>query len=163
MNKLKKLQYIHYSTHAHSLGSFNIFNRGEDNPADASPPSPLVRLSSWASQYTIPPEVYSFVYCDEKGRLQMDPEAVATLQLVKEPIGVVCVCGRARQGKSYILNQLLGRSSGFQVASTYRPCTKGLWLWNTPLVMEYMYNFFKSNGHCFGNHYQVFFLIRHSY
>lgn len=63
----------------------------------------------------------------------MDPEAVAILQLVKEPIGVVSVCGRARQGKSYILNQLLGRSSGFQVASTHRPCTKGLWLWSTPL------------------------------
>jgi hypothetical protein len=63
----------------------------------------------------------------------MDPEAVATLQLVKEPIGVVSVCGRARQGKSYILNQLLGRSSGFQVASTHRPCTKGLWLWSSPI------------------------------
>ncbi|XXG73265.1 hypothetical protein AAC387_Pa07g2214 [Persea americana] len=33
------------------------------------------------------------------------PEAVATLQLVKGPIGVFFVCGRARQGKSYILNQ----------------------------------------------------------
>ncbi|WOK97262.1 guanylate-binding protein 2-like [Canna indica] len=73
------------------------------------------------------------VYCDDKGVFRMDPEAVATLQLVKGPIGVVAVCGRARQGKSYILNQLLGRSSGFQVASTQRPCTKGLWMWSAPL------------------------------
>ena len=29
--------------------------------------------------------------------------------------------------------QLLGRSSGFQVASTHRPCTKGLWMWSAPL------------------------------
>ena len=36
----------------------------------------------------------------------MDPEAVAVLQLVKEPVGVVSVCGRARQGKSFILNQV---------------------------------------------------------
>jgi len=36
----------------------------------------------------------------------MDPEAVATLQLVKEPVGVVSVCGRARQGKSFVLNQV---------------------------------------------------------
>ncbi|XP_044461707.1 guanylate-binding protein 3-like isoform X2 [Mangifera indica] len=28
---------------------------------------------------------------------------------------------------------LLGRGSGFQVASTHRPCTKGLWLWSAPL------------------------------
>lgn len=63
----------------------------------------------------------------------MDPAAVAALQLVKGPIGVVSVCGRARQGKSFILNQLLGKSSGFQVASTHRPCTKGLWLWSAPI------------------------------
>ncbi|XP_058107098.1 uncharacterized protein LOC131250797 isoform X3 [Magnolia sinica] len=73
------------------------------------------------------------VYCDDKGKFRMDPEAVAALQLVKGPIGVVSVCGRARQGKSFILNQLLGRSSGFQVASTHRPCTKGLWMWSAPL------------------------------
>ncbi|KAF8035978.1 hypothetical protein BT93_C1869 [Corymbia citriodora subsp. variegata] len=29
--------------------------------------------------------------------------------------------------------KLLGKSSGFQVASTHRPCTKGLWLWSAPL------------------------------
>uniref|UniRef100_A0A0D3F439 GB1/RHD3-type G domain-containing protein n=1 Tax=Oryza barthii TaxID=65489 RepID=A0A0D3F439_9ORYZ len=68
-----------------------------------------------------------------RGRFRMDPEAVAALQLVKGPVGVVSVCGRARQGKSFILNQLLGRSSGFQVASTHRPCTKGLWMWSVPI------------------------------
>ncbi|XP_026392120.1 guanylate-binding protein 7-like [Papaver somniferum] len=73
------------------------------------------------------------VCCDEKGKFQIDPQAVTTLQLVKGPIGVVSVCGRARQGKSFILNQLLGRSSGFQVASTHRPCTKGLWMWSAPI------------------------------
>ncbi|CAM6095658.1 unnamed protein product [Calypogeia fissa] len=73
------------------------------------------------------------VYCDERGQFRMDAEAVAALQLVKGPLGVVSVCGRARQGKSFILNQLLGRSSGFQVAPTHRPCTKGLWMWSSPL------------------------------
>ncbi|VAH22825.1 unnamed protein product [Triticum turgidum subsp. durum] len=73
------------------------------------------------------------VYCDDKGKFVMDPEAVAALQLVKGPVGVVSVCGRARQGKSFVLNQLLGRSSGFQVASTHKPCTKGLWMWSAPL------------------------------
>ncbi len=29
--------------------------------------------------------------------------------------------------------QLLGRSSGFVVAPTHRPCTKGLWMWSAPL------------------------------
>ena len=47
------------------------------------------------------------VYCDDKGKFVMDPEAVAALQLVKGPVGVVSVCGRARQGKSFVLNQVL--------------------------------------------------------
>lgn len=44
---------------------------------------------------------------DEKGRFHMDPEAVALLQLVKQPVGVVSVCGRARQGKISILDQVI--------------------------------------------------------
>ncbi|KAF9672389.1 hypothetical protein SADUNF_Sadunf11G0036700 [Salix dunnii] len=108
--------------------------------ADSSPQSSYSQSSSSsmspspsASPVTGPARPIRLVYCDEKGKFRMDPEAVATLHLVKEPIGVVSVCGRARQGKSFILNQLLGRSSGFQVASTHRPCTKGLWLWSAPL------------------------------
>ncbi|KAI3719712.1 hypothetical protein L6452_20614 [Arctium lappa] len=94
--------------------------------ATASPSTPNFSSSG-------PARPIRLVYCDEKGKFQMDPEAVSVLQLVKEPVGVVSVCGRARQGKSFILNQLLGRSNGFQVASTHRPCTKGLWLWSTPI------------------------------
>ncbi len=44
------------------------------------------------------------------------------------PLGVVAVCGRARQGKSYILNRLLKQSGkGFVVGPTHRPCTKVGW------------------------------------
>jgi len=89
---------------------FNIFNRNKENPADASPQSPApARPSSSSSQFTGPPRAIRLVYCDEKGKFRMDPEAVAILQLVKEPIGVVSVCGRARQGKSYILNLVIFR------------------------------------------------------
>lgn len=112
------------------------FFRGKDNFSDSSPQSVSPTSSSSspsAAPATGPARPIRLVYCDEKGKFRMDPEAVATLQLVKGPIGVVSVCGRARQGKSFILNQLLGRSSGFQVASTHRPCTKGLWLWSAPL------------------------------
>ncbi|KAJ7947028.1 Guanylate-binding family protein [Quillaja saponaria] len=112
-----------------------FFNGGRDSSSDASPTSfsHSYSPSPSSSPVTGPARPIRLVYCDEKGKFRMDPEAVAALQLVKEPIGVVSVCGRARQGKSFILNQLLGRSSGFQVASTHRPCTKGLWLWSAPL------------------------------
>ncbi|KAL8468121.1 hypothetical protein ACS0TY_031380 [Phlomoides rotata] len=110
-----------------------LFGRSSagDSPHTASPPTPLPAASFNMSAG--PARPIRLVYTDEKGKFHLDPEAVALLQLVKQPIGVVSVCGRARQGKSYILNQLLGRSSGFQVASTHRPCTKGLWLWSTPI------------------------------
>ncbi|KAL7129968.1 hypothetical protein ABFS83_13G102400 [Erythranthe nasuta] len=110
-----------------------LFGRGsaEGSPQTAPPSTPLPAPSPNMSAG--PARPIRLVYSDEKGKFHMDPEAVALLQLVKQPVGVVSVCGRARQGKSYILNQLLGRSSGFQVASTHRPCTKGLWLWSTPI------------------------------
>ncbi|KAH0722139.1 hypothetical protein KY289_005183 [Solanum tuberosum] len=114
-----------------------LFSRGSagESPQQSSP-SPSPPQASPPSSVNIaagPARPIRFVYCDEKGKFQIDPEALAILQLVKEPVGIVSVCGRARQGKSFILNQLLGRSSGFQVAATHRPCTKGIWLWSSPL------------------------------
>ncbi|XP_076951445.1 uncharacterized protein LOC143624797 [Bidens hawaiensis] len=108
-----------------------FFGKGS---SDDSPSTPAAASSSTAAAVTSgPARPIRLVYCDDKGKFQMDPEAVSVLQLVKQPVGIVSVCGRARQGKSFILNQLLGRSSGFQVASTHKPCTKGLWLWSTPI------------------------------
>ncbi|XP_076892060.1 uncharacterized protein LOC143543677 [Bidens hawaiensis] len=107
-----------------------FFGKGS---SDDSPSTTAVASSSTAAVTSGPARPIRLVYCDDKGKFQMDPEAVSVLQLVKQPVGIVSVCGRARQGKSFILNQLLGRSSGFQVASTHKPCTKGLWLWSTPI------------------------------
>ncbi|KAK4723657.1 hypothetical protein R3W88_026436 [Solanum pinnatisectum] len=114
-----------------------LFGRGAagESPQQSSP-SPSPPQPSPPSSVNIaagPARPIRFVYCDEKGKFQIDPEALAILQLVKEPVGIVSVCGRARQGKSFILNQLLGRNSGFHVAATHRPCTKGIWLWSSPL------------------------------
>jgi hypothetical protein len=72
-------------------------------------------------------------YDEKTKRFQIGDEALQVLKSVRAPMGVISVCGRARQGKSFILNQLLGRSSGFVVAPTHRPCTKGLWMWSSPV------------------------------
>ena len=75
-------------------------------------------------------------YDTSTGKFHLGKEALAVLRKVHGPVGVVAVSGRARQGKSFILNQLLGQSSGFTVASTHRPCTKGLWMWSTPVERQ---------------------------
>lgn len=50
------------------------------------------------------------------------------------PFGVITVAGMYRTGKSYLLNRmLLNRSSGFSVGPTINPCTKGLWMWSSPI------------------------------
>jgi hypothetical protein len=82
------------------------FFRGNDNSPSDSSHSSVSPSASPGPPVTGPARPIRLVYCDEKGRFQMDPEAVAALQLVKGPVGVVSVCGRARQGKSYILNQV---------------------------------------------------------
>jgi len=44
------------------------------------------------------------------------------------------VAGLYRTGKSYLLNRmLLNKSSGFGVGPTVNPCTKGLWIWGSPI------------------------------
>ncbi|KAK6124385.1 hypothetical protein DH2020_041878 [Rehmannia glutinosa] len=85
-----------------------LFSRGStgESPHTASPPTPLPSSAS-TNMSAGPARPIRLVYSDEKGRFHMDPEAVALLQLVKQPVGVVSVCGRARQGKSFILNQNL--------------------------------------------------------
>ena len=72
-------------------------------------------------------------YNADTGKFELGEEALSVLRSTRGPVGVVAVAGRARQGKSYILNQLLGRSGGFTVGPTHRPCTKGLWMWSAPV------------------------------
>ena len=79
------------------------------------------------------------------GRFALGEEALAVLRSCTGPVAVAAVCGRARQGKSYILNQIakraasaaasagVGAPSGFMVAASIKPCTKGVWLWSAPI------------------------------
>jgi hypothetical protein len=88
------------------------------------------------------------IRCTAEGRFEVGEEAAEVLRTLRGPLGVVAVCGRARQGKSFILNQLAthghaaahkegwvadddqmdtadsSAASGFAVAPTHRPCTK---------------------------------------
>lgn len=65
---------------------------------------------------------------------EINQEVVQMMNSIKGPIGVVAVAGMYRTGKSYLLNRvLLNRQRGFGVGPSINPCTKGIWVWGTPL------------------------------
>lgn len=68
------------------------------------------------------------------GRFHLVEEAVDHLRTLKGPVGIVAVCGRSKQGKSYLLNQLIGRKGTFGVGSGLKKCTEGIWMWIDPLT-----------------------------
>ena len=76
------------------------------------------------------------IYVNEEGKFELGEEAIQALCAVRGPVAVCAVCGRARQGKSFILNKLAASAAGegFVVGPTHRPCTKGIWIWSAPLV-----------------------------
>jgi len=68
-----------------------------------------------------------------KGTFALEQEATDLLRQIALPIIFLCVCGKYRTGKSYLLNKiLLNTTKGFAVGSTINACTKGLWLWKRP-------------------------------
>lgn len=95
--------------HANNMRRFFSRSSTGDSPQQELPspePPPPYPTPVSSNLHIGPARPIRFVYCDENGKFQIDPESIAVLQLVKEPVGVVSVCGRARQGKSFILNQV---------------------------------------------------------
>lgn len=63
---------------------------------------------------------------------ELNPEAINMIKSIEDDIIVVSVVGKARTGKSYLMNLLLdniGKEKSFQVESTISSCTKGIWVW----------------------------------
>eukprot|EP00826_Nyctotherus_ovalis_P047029 TRINITY_DN5361_c0_g1_i1.p2 TRINITY_DN5361_c0_g1~~TRINITY_DN5361_c0_g1_i1.p2 ORF type:complete len:468 (-),score=136.33 TRINITY_DN5361_c0_g1_i1:233-1636(-) len=74
-----------------------------------------------------------FIAMDSAGKFFIQEEALAMIRGIKKKVAVITVAGQYRTGKSYLLNRLLGRQSGFELGSTINPCTKGLWIWSKPI------------------------------
>ena len=75
----------------------------------------------------------------EKNIFKLNQNALNILHSIKEEIIVVSIVGKSRTGKSYLMNLLLNTNNinnnlneGFEVASSIKSCTRGIWIWNTP-------------------------------
>ncbi|GAB1288193.1 Guanylate-binding protein 1 [Apodemus speciosus] len=67
-----------------------------------------------------------------KGQLRTNQEALSILSAIHRPVVVVAIVGLYRTGKSYLMNKLAGKKTGFSLGSTVQSQTKGIWMWCVP-------------------------------
>ena len=90
---------------------------------------------------TPPPQTaLPFVIFNQKTKkFIINEDAVSILTKPEnKQIGIVSLVGKYRTGKSFLLNRvLIDKKSlkGFDVGPTIKPCTKGIWLWSSPLMI----------------------------
>ena len=103
--------------------TMGFFSPSKSGKASATEPAPVGK------------PLHLLQYDERTKKFELGSEALDALRQIRGDVGVLAVCGRARQGKSYILNQLCsaGNDAGFKVGPTVRPCTKGLWIWSAPI------------------------------
>lgn len=58
------------------------------------------------------------------------------LTRLRGPVALVAVVGKFHSGKSFLMNQLMGKSTGFGIGPSVQPKTMGIWMWGQPLVFE---------------------------
>ena len=68
----------------------------------------------------------------------LNEKALDILRNINDDLIIVSIVGKARTGKSYLMNLLLNSNkskypgSGFEISSRLNSCTRGIWLWDTP-------------------------------
>ncbi|XP_051050657.1 uncharacterized protein LOC127229633 [Phodopus roborovskii] len=67
-----------------------------------------------------------------KGKLTPNQKALEILSAITQPVVVVAIVGLYRTGKSYLMNKLAGKNTGFSLGSTVQSHTKGIWMWCVP-------------------------------
>uniref|UniRef100_A0A8C9ETM7 GB1/RHD3-type G domain-containing protein n=1 Tax=Pavo cristatus TaxID=9049 RepID=A0A8C9ETM7_PAVCR len=69
---------------------------------------------------------------NDSNKLSLEPEALAVLRGITQPVVVVAIAGPYRTGKSFLMNRLAERRTGFPLGPTVRAETKGIWMWCLP-------------------------------
>ena len=62
-------------------------------------------------------------------KLEVVGRNVKNLHYINTAVAVVAVVGKFHSGKSFLLNQLMGKQEGFGVGPSVRPQTMGIWMW----------------------------------
>ncbi|XP_031231557.1 guanylate-binding protein 4-like [Mastomys coucha] len=67
-----------------------------------------------------------------EGQLRANQKALEILSAINQPVVVVAIVGLYHTGKSYLMNNLAGKRTGFSLGSTVQSHTKGIWMWCVP-------------------------------
>ena len=88
-----------------------------------------------------------FITCDDHGIFKVHGEAEAVLAALPPDVRAVaplCIAGKSRTGKSFLLNALQGGGGGaasaaaapaFTVGHSVEACTRGIWMSGEPLLL----------------------------
>ena len=76
----------------------------------------------------------------EDGKFVISEESKKLLsQKSNDNLGIISLVGKYRTGKSFLLNRVIlnrKENQGFNVGPTFKPCTKGIWIWSDPLIIN---------------------------
>jgi len=103
----------------------------KENPSSSSAPKsntavPFVTFNDITKKFEINEEAIKIISKEEN-----------------KQIGILSLVGKYRTGKSFLLNRVLidkKSKNGFDVGPTIKPCTKGIWLWSSPLIINNNYS-----------------------
>ena len=117
------------------------FDDDDDNISNEEMPKEKEDISQEIKQQS--PRAIPFVIFQD-GKFMIPEQAKKLLsQKANENIGIISLVGKYRTGKSFLLNRVIlnrKQNSGFDVGPTFKPCTKGIWIWSEPLIV--------TNIHC---------------
>ena len=68
--------------------------------------------------------------------LEIIEENLKYLHDIPSPVAVVAVVGNFHSGKSFLMNQLMSKDTGFGVGPSVQPKTMGIWCWGRPATMH---------------------------
>ncbi|XP_065311128.1 uncharacterized protein [Dermacentor albipictus] len=73
---------------------------------------------------------------DDHKKLIIDKENIKAISKIRGPVATIGVVGKFHSGKSFLMNQLMGKTKGFGIGPSVRPETMGIWMWGEPLKVQ---------------------------
>ena len=122
-----------------NLNNLNVSGEEQTNEQENSKEPELIQ------ENYIPPKQTAIPFVTfENGKFVINEEAKKLLsQKCNDNMGIISLVGKYRTGKSFLLNRVIlerNKNLGFGVAPTIRPCTKGIWIWSDPLIINNVHN-----------------------